>query len=373
MPNYQNHFSFAISAFPVSFQHELERWLDRLAGRDMFEDGALDQPCRPATLRTKREQVRRFASALVLSGLDISTVTSLTVLVEATNFRAAIKFLYERAGEKKTDALYELVATMVGLARHWCSLPPERLTELQAILRRLKCRKRGMTAKNRERIRAFDDPHTDLKQKELPNILLARARKMKNPRKAALCVQTALAIRLETVVPMRLQNLLTLRIADHFGFSRAGRRGTVHLILPAEEVKNGEPYECELAGDTVKLLKLYIEKYLPVLTKGPVDWLFPGAKGGHKHASTLSGKIKDVNRHELGVALHTHGHRHLATKRLLDVEPGDYATASALLGHKSIQTTADFYASSLSKRAVRRFDEKVLNPKPKRRSSKGDR
>ena len=136
-----------------------------------------------------------------------------------------------------------------------------------------------MTEKNRERIRAFDDPHTDLKQKELPNILLARARKTKNPRKAALLVQHALAIRLETVMPVRLQNLLTLRVAQHFDFSRAGRRGIVHLILTAEEVKNGEPYEVELAGDTAKLLKLYIEKYLPVLTKGPIDWLFPGANG----------------------------------------------------------------------------------------------
>jgi hypothetical protein len=55
------------SAFPPSFREDYDSWLDRLAGRDLFEDAPF-RPVRPSTVKRREQQIRSFASALVLRG-----------------------------------------------------------------------------------------------------------------------------------------------------------------------------------------------------------------------------------------------------------------------------------------------------------------
>ncbi len=343
VPCYRGTFSLPLANFPEPFQHELKRWLARLAGQDILANEVPDRPLRPATLKNKREQVRRFASALVNSGSPLNQITSLSCLVEPAHFREAVRYLLDRAGGP-IPSLFELAYTMTGIAKHWAKVGEKDLEELQALTRRLKCREKGLTARNRERLRQFDDPLNQFRLLELPSTLVTEARKQRNSRRAALLVQTAFAVELLLMAPIRLGNLLSLRLDTHFDYSRSGRKGIVHLVIPAHEVKNRQLLEFELPGSTVELLDLYGNNYLPILSDGTPNWLFPGQKGGAKHAVTLSGQIVRAIRDRTGLSLNVHAFRHLAAKLYLGEHPGAYGLVSRLLGHKAIQTTLDFYA-----------------------------
>ena len=69
-----------------------------------------------------------------------------------------------------------------------------------------------------------------------------------------------------------------------------------------------------------------------------------GAKPGiHKTSVTLSEQLIGRVRSDLGLAVNLHLYRHLAAWFYLQARPGDYETIRRLLGHKSIQTTINYY------------------------------
>jgi len=360
IPSYRNCFSLPLMAFPASFRHDLDRWLSILGGKHLLAVEAPLRPCRPATLHAKREQVRRLASALVLGGHRKETITSLACLVEPDNFRVGLEFLLNRSGGKSTPSLYELGYCMLGLAKHWVKVGDNHLGEMRALVARLNCRQRGLTDRNRSILRQFDDDMNVLRLVSLPEALAAAAAKRRNPVRAALLVQTALAIEVLLNTPIRLRNLCGLRFDRHFDQSRPGRKGVVHLVIPAEAVKNNEPLEFELPASVTRLLTLYRKRHLPGLVDGAPIFVFPGQNGGPKHVVTLSGQIVKAIRRNAGLTMTVHAFRHVAAKLYLDRNPGAYALVSRLLGHKSIQTTLTFYAGFESKAAGRAYDREIL-------------
>ena len=361
VPSYRNSFSLPLNAFPDTFQSDLASWLDQLSGKDLLASDAPVRPLRRATLHGKREQVRRLASALVASDYPIDQVTSLKCLVALPNFRRALNwYLEHRSGGQSTPSLFELASAMLGMVKHHVKVSEDHLEKLRQLVKRLRCRKKGLTQKNREILRQFDDPPNMWKLLDLPEILAAKAKKQRNARKAALMIQTALAIEIEISAPIRLKNLTKLRLDHHFDYSRAGRHGIVHLVIPEVEVKNREPLEFELPKSVIKLLEHYRRFALPQLSSDSTTWLFPGAKGGAKHNVTLAGQIVTAIRRYSGLRMTVHAFRHLAAKIYLDKNPGAYALVSRLLGHKSIQTTMDFYTGLESKSAGIAYDQEIL-------------
>jgi integrase len=58
-----------------------------------------------------------------------------------------------------------------------------------------------------------------------------------------------------------------------------------------------------------------------------------------------------------------HSFRHVAAYLYLKEHPGEYAFVSRLLGHKSIQTTIDFYCAFEAKFAALHYDATILEPR----------
>ena len=112
---------------------------------------------------------------------------------------------------------------------------------------------------------------------------MLRAGRSADDRRAALDVQIALAIEILLMCPLRIGNLASLNIERHVAFSRGPKSGIAHLMIPGEQVKNGEPIEVELPAETTKLLVLYLNEFRPRLIKEPNPWLFPGRTGSPKH------------------------------------------------------------------------------------------
>jgi integrase len=121
-------------------------------------------------------------------------------------------------------------------------------------------------------------------------------------------------------VPVRMRNLQGLRPDRHL-VRAPGRRGrgggTARLVIPDGKTKDGEPLEFPLPPALLRLLDLYLGRHRHLLRGKDEGWLFPGEKGGPKHAVSLAGQIKRAVRHQAGLEVHPHLFRHIAAKLLL--------------------------------------------------------
>lgn len=359
LPQHRDLISLPWSAFPASLVDEIETWARVMSGARVLDSRAPDRPLRPETIRLKREQIRRGASALVRSGFPVERITSLACLVEAGHLRSALTLYHDRLGGK-APSLYEMAYTMVTLAKNWVGVEGDQLAELKKMRKALKCRQRGFTPKTYDRLRQFDDLEAQARLLALPDQLVRMARKRSaKDRKAALLVQTALAIEILLAAPMRLANLIELHLDRHFRFTRPDRRGTCHLVIPREAVKNNVPLELVVPARVLTIFDLYWCDYRSQLAPDTEGWVFPGERGGHKHKVSVSQQIVGTIARHTGITMHVHLFRHLAAKLYLDAHPGDYVTVQRLLGHRSLETTIAFYAAFETRSAFRAFDQLI--------------
>jgi len=193
------------------------------------------------------------------------------------------------------------------LARHWVRVDNDHLNQLRAICRRLDSGKTGLTQKNRDRLRQFDDRINVHAFVTLPQHIAARQKGRDHPSRAdAIEIQSALAVDILQLIPMRIGNLAGLDLDRNILRTRANGSGVTHLIVPAEEVKNGIPIEAELPPETVKLLELYLERFRPLLLPHASSSLFPNSSGGPKRAQTLGLQISKFLRRECGLQINPH-------------------------------------------------------------------
>ncbi len=360
VPSHIRTYALPWTAFPETFWADVQSYLDRLAGKDLLAE--LDfRPLRPASIRTRELQLRQFASALVLRGRDPATLRSLADLVGIDAFKEGLRFFLARSAEERPKNAHDIACVIKAVARHWVKVDEAHLAELRALCRRLDPGRRGLTQKNRGRLRQFDDRAHVGALVNLPQRLVAEVRRNRTISRAdALHVQMALAIELLLMVPMRVGNLAKLDLERHIVRSRLRGRGIVHLTIPGEEVKNRVDIEAVLPAPTVALLDEYLETYRPLLLRQRSSWLFPGEATGPKSRHGIAAQISSTIREKTGLLVHPHLFRHIAAKLYLDANPGAYGVIRLVHGHKSVETTLQFYCGTETSAAMRHFDEHVL-------------
>ena len=368
-----------LDAYPASLQAELEEYLTWAAGRDPFDEAGPRRPLRPVTIEGLRYLLRASLGALVAEGRPPESLTQLHDLVELETVKTGLRHLLARSPRGKAGRA-QLVARMLhGIARDRVGVDDEHLGQLRRLCAKLAAgMPRGLTDSNRARLRPFDDERHVSALLQLPSDLVRGARRDDDGRKAALKVQIALVIELLLMAPIRRRTLVGLRLDRHISWTRSGRAGVAHLVIPGEEVKNGEPLELELPAETSTLLRLYLDHYRPRLCAGPSPWLFPGRTAqAPKAAQWLAREVSDMVREHTGLDVNLHLFRHIAAKLFLDSRPGQYEVVRRLLGHKRIETTVAFYAGAETAAAVRHYDDHILErrqrPAPVRRLRFGGR
>ncbi len=223
-----------------------------------------------------------------------------------------------------------------------------------------RCPGGGLTDKNRARLRPFTDKATFERLVLLPMEEAAKALRFRPPnRKAALRLQIAIAVDLLLLTSMRIGNLAGLRLDRDLHWSRGGGNGILHISVPKERVKNAQPLEDEVNPETAKWIKLYLERYLPLLTDGPYQYLFPGRCGRSKDPGTLGKQVSRLIRARLGQDVNPHLFRHLDGLKLLERYPGAYELVSRLLGHASRETAYRYYSGLEATQAHRILDDIV--------------
>ena len=194
-------------------------------------------------------------------------------------------------------------------------------------------------------------------------ILRGESRKTPDSR-SALRVQTALAIAILSVAPLRIGNLRSLDRDVHFLRAFSDKDPVLQIRIDSRDVKNEVDLAYPVPDDVGALLERYMSKYQPLLANGhPSTLLFPGRAGKPKSANTLRRNICDMIRRELGLHVNPHLFRHLVAYLFLIRHPGHYEEVRRILHHKSIQTTIDSYAGLEATAALKRYDDIVLDLK----------
>ena len=103
------------SAFPTSFKHDVDLFLERLSGKDLSEDGP-PRPARPSTLQKRAYQLRLAASALIHRGHKADTVHSIADLLSLERYQEILRFFLDRHGGKTSQQIAPNV-TRVGVLR----------------------------------------------------------------------------------------------------------------------------------------------------------------------------------------------------------------------------------------------------------------
>ncbi len=346
-------YSLPWETYPESLKADVDRYLDHLAGNTLSEEGPA-RPLRPATLKLRKHELRSFATALVKQGVEPQSLTSLTACLTLDHYKLGLRWFHVRDGSKPSATLHNMAASLRLIARHWVIADETTLSSMSKVVSKLAPPPQAMSDKNRDRLRPFDDPEQQQVILNLPEKIRRHVETTKSARARQTGLSTAaMAIEILVNVPLRLGNLCQLHLDRNF--IKAGKK--THLCIPRQDVKNGVALEFVLPDETVAVLDWYITHYRKVDPEN--RYLFAGEGGSHKVANTLRSQIMETVKTFTGLTVHPHLFRSIAGSLYLDANPGDVETLRQVLGHKSINTTARFYAAHMARKAQQHFTDTV--------------
>lgn len=353
-------YALSWDSYPKSFQDDVEAFLTRAADDNIYAPGReYFRPLRPATLNNRRTRLKEMAFALVTSGFPAKELTSLGVLVKPANARKILEFFYVRAGKRKTSSTYDKACLIRTIARNWVK-KPSYLSELDDLCRTSAVKSQGMTKRNRERLRQFDNPRKLDAFLNLPAKLMRIARQRDiGDQQAARNAMCAVMIEILTVAPMRIKNVVELRLGKTIIMPRDPKKGKGYISVPAHEVKNDVDLEFALPKRTLALIQEYLKDFRPRLSETQSDFLFPNESGSKRHPAAVSRLISDKLREHAGIEMNVHLFRHVAVKIMQAEYPEAYESWRRLLGHKNLDTTLRYYAEAKTEAAHLRYTDLI--------------
>lgn len=343
-PDRSRRYSLHWSAFPSELEADVDSWLAMKSSDDIFSLEGPRHALSPATVKLRKGSIQRYASALVHSGIPIESLTNLSVLVQPEIAKQGLKWLITHHGGKIGGGISNIAIAIKMAAKHWVQPGPEVLRQLEGFSRRLNTPERGMTLKNRDRMEVFKDPEMMVALLKLPEKLLLKAAQVKDPKRKAAKVETALAIALLTSCPIRFDNLCNIEPEKNLIRLGPKRRQRLLLQLPWEIVKNDVDLKFEIPPAVATLIDLFTKSHRPDLATVPSHFLFTKRSADAPIGwSTLRTRICKEIRKNLGAELTPHNFRHLAGLIVLSQYPGQYETVRRLLGHRLGSTATDHY------------------------------
>ena len=329
------------------------------------------------TLETREKQLRVAASALAHQGVERESIRAISHLVTLEHFKLILRFLLDRHDGQTSPQVAQIAAFLKGVARHWAKADDLTLLQMQKVASRLSTGRRGLTAKNRERLRPFDDPQTVALFLGLPQRIRREVEKdPRAPERKAVMAQMAAAIAILLVVPLRIGNLAKIDMRKNL----IARGNRVYLVVPEGDTKNGEPVDFELPPEIVEIVGWYVREYRPHLLRAPTNSLFPGEGSRAKSAAGLGAQIKAASFRFTGLTINPHLFRHAGAKIFLDQRPGQYEVVRQVLRHRSIETTTSFYAGAETRSAgqhyasvINKLREDLNQKQPTPRARRGPR
>jgi integrase len=343
-------------AFPEALRFEVDNYLKSLQTVRRKSDGTRRRLSKASTVETRLAEIQAFARRAVSLGIPIASLTSLSALLDPELVEKVIDAYWKE--ERPKTYVIDLGWRLLSIARDSGALNPVdlvRLDDLRATLE--EHRELGLTPKNQTVVRAILSGHVWREMIDLPERLMAEAKKTTAhaPYRASLSAQVAIGIALLTFAPVRISNLVGIRIGLHL-IRPAGFDGNYLLSIPSNEVKNRVPLEFPLDAELSELIERYIHEFRPHLTDTTNnDQLFPGVHKTMRAVNSFGVRIARTVEENVGVRITCHQFRHATAAIILRNDPGNYEFVRRVLGHKSIRTTQNFYIGLETMEANRHY------------------
>jgi integrase len=360
LENRSNKYTLVWDELPPALYADVQAYHETSLHPDPLDADAR-RAVRPSTIYARDRQIRRIASAAILNGVPADKIHCLADLVRLDVLKPALQFFLDRNDKQPNKQFADLVGLMLTIALHWVKAPADDINQIRLWERRFRRKQNGLTEKNKDRLRQFSDREVLRTLVRLPEKIVDGVKGRPVDSRTALRMQTAVAISLLLIAPIRIGNLVRLDRQKHFKWARFDGERVLHLVIPAEEVKNSVDLEFPIPEVIAELLGTYLETYQPLLANGhPSSALFPGRDGGSKHDTAPRRQITTTIRKELGLDMNPHLLRHLAALLFLEKHPGHYEEVRRLLFHRNINTTIQNYAGLETAGAARRYDQIIL-------------
>jgi integrase len=362
----------AWESFAETLRAEIERYLAGFKKIRRGVSGKRIRPCKQSTIDTRRRELQAFARMAARLGQPVEGLTSLEALLDPALVEKVLNAYWEENGEEPRVYTIDMAWKLLSVARETKCLPEADLAKLDDIRAAMEeHRHGGLTEKNLKVIRAVLTEGVWDKVVQLPRAMMAEARSLRHqaPVKAAVMAQIATAIAILCFAPIRLGNLIQIRLEENL-IKPGSLDGPYWLFFPHYDVKNRVQLNFKLVPQVCDIIDEYIHDFRPILLRGSnAAWLFPGETGGVKTSRTLSLQITDRIEKATGLRMTVHQFRHVAAAIYLKVHPGDYEIVRQLLGHRNIETTMNFYvgldmiqASEIFSDIVKQRLEESLEP-----------
>ena len=349
---------------PDSFRNDLAAYQRWSSGTDSFAADARPRALAPLTVKLQQSHVHAAVTALVESGVSSMDITSLANLVTIENFKRILRRRHEMVGGRENIFNHDLARTLVEITRRWVKVDTVVLDELKRLASRVPTPVSGLTNKNKTTLRQFDDPANLRRLFDFSTRLWAEVKRDTRPTFRTLVkAQAALAVGILCYMPIRPQNLWSLKFDEHL-FLHESPGAISSLELPAHEVKNRIALAFDIPLHLAKMLIEYRNRLAPKVLGRRPDRLFVKADGTAKNQWAVAWLIRTYLRKRAGLQLSPHQFRHLGAKVVLDAEPGNFETARQFLGHASVRTTVESYAG------IEQPARRATSPTPRGRSAR---
>jgi integrase-like protein len=296
-------------------------------------------------------------------GVAIADLDSMSALLSPAVVEKILDAYWAKNGETPKAFTIDLACRFIAIARETKCVDDAACERLDQMRRDLEdCRRGGLTDKNTALIRQVLTPGVWSRVVKLPQDLMSTARSQRSsaPLRAAVTAQLAVAIAILTVAPVRLANLLAIKLGVNL-IKPDGPDSDYWLTFPDHDVKNRVRLEYPLEQYLTRMIDEYVHDFRPIVLRGRNDdWLFPGQRGGAKTSILFSGQITQRIYQSTGLRMTVHQFRHAAGALILQSRPGEYELVRQLLGHRNVQTTINAYIGLENIHASEIFSEIVL-------------
>jgi integrase len=344
---------FPWEQLPESFRQDVDKYLEWASVPNPLDDNARRTPLAPKTRDLHRDHIHSAATAAVAAGIDPECLVDLAPLVELDTFKKILRHRWESEGRKLTAYTHGVAGSLIAIAKEWARVPNDALAALKATRSKLGALPIGLTDKNKNALRQFNDKRMLGRLVSLPDKLWRQATtELKTSRRGFVDLQNSLSIDILLIAPLRMKNLTALKFDEHIQWPQGQGKPAV-ILFKADETKNDVPLEFELSPELSNRLHLYRNQIAPTIIGKRPERLFVTWRGKPRTQAALAVAIETTVLKHVGVRLTPHQFRHLAAKLILDRNPGAYELVRELMGHKNMQTTTNFYAGIDTRRAGR--------------------
>jgi integrase len=348
--------------FPEGLRRDVDNYFAGLAKPHRSLSGKRIQPCGAGTIQTRRAELVAMARMAVRLGVPIESLISLAALLHPDVTEKVIDAYWQKNGDEPKTATIDLGWKVLRMARETGCLDQaalDRLDEIRVALEHY--HRAGLTPKNLHLVRQVLTEGVWNSVVSLPNVLMKQARADYDhaPIKAGITAQLAVAIAILTFAAIRLSNLVGIELGKNL-IKPGGLNTPYWLVFPHYDVKNRVDLNFQFDQPLTDLIDGYVHEFRPALLRGAnSSWLFPGEGGHPKHRLQFSKQITVRIQKAIGLRVTPHQFRHAAAAIYLKHRPGDYETVRRLLGHRSIQTTIDFYCGLQTTQATEQFGKLI--------------